>query len=146
MESTHQLETKKLLHGEYEYNGFTSEELRERSVPDYSYNILNKEQKLYTPIVDYSRSSRPRWPNNADFAVCLTHDMDHVSKYSVRHSLRSGFLRARMRWISDSKEGYLSETGLIPSFKSVAGTFIDSIKDATQLEQILSTGMRNGLN
>ena len=44
------------------------------------------------PFVDRHRLSqghrRPNWPNNAPFAVCLTHDVDNVSALDPRMHLR----------------------------------------------------------
>lgn len=133
MENLRDLNLQKLLHGEYEYTDFTSEELRDRRVPDFSYNILNKRQLLYSPVVDRRHLSnggdRPDWPDDADFAVCLTHDMDHVSKHSPKQSFRDGMLRARRRWASEeeSGKGYLDETGKVSAMKSVAGAVIGAV-------------------
>lgn len=130
------LDLEKLLRGEYEYTRFSSETLRECAVPDFSYNILNRYQKLYSPVVDQTHlaadGKKPSWPDNAPFAVCLTHDMDHVSAYSWRQSLRKGLLRARMRFQRrDKPKGNLKETGVTSALKSVAGAVLDSVSAAT---------------
>jgi peptidoglycan/xylan/chitin deacetylase (PgdA/CDA1 family) len=125
------LDPERLLHGEYEYTDFSSRDLRYRRVPDYSYSRLNKAQKLYTPFLDRKHAGAdPEWPGDAEFAVCLTHDMDHVSKYAPRQSFRNGLLRAKTRWRGGSEDGYLSETGALSAAKSVAGAVIDAVSDA----------------
>lgn len=52
----------------------------------------NVESKLYWPFVDMHRLkeglTRPVWPNDASFAVCLTHDVDQVSKWNSTMHLR----------------------------------------------------------
>jgi len=124
-------ELEELLHGRYEYTEFSSRELRERRVPDFSYNRLNKEQELYSPLIDrVDDNFDQEWPDGANFAVCLTHDMDHVSKYSPKQSFRKGLLRAKMRWQYRSKPGYLSEAGPVSAVKSVVGAVLGGASDA----------------
>lgn len=130
------LDAERLLHGGYEYTEFKPEELRERRVPDFPYNVLNRTQQLYTPVVDrcYLEDGieKPGWPGDADFAVCLTHDMDHVSKHSARQSFRNGMMRARTRWRGAPPDGYQDESGRLAAMKSVVGAFLDAGKDATK--------------
>ncbi len=65
----------------------------ERIVPDFAFNLLNPLGLLYRPVVDEAYlengGKKPRWPDGKPFAVCLTHDVDAVSLYSLKQSLRS---------------------------------------------------------
>jgi len=62
-------------------------------VPDFAFNVLNPEGLLYRPVVDEdylaNGGQKPTWPDEKPFAVCLTHDVDVVSLYSLMQSLRS---------------------------------------------------------
>ena len=82
----------KLVQGRYEADRTPSETTYAGRVPDFGFNILNREGLLYEPIVDRayldSGGQKPNWPDDADFAVCLTHDVDKVSVHSVRQELR----------------------------------------------------------
>ena len=86
------LDYEKLLRGVYELESLPKNLTPESPVPDYAYNILNRLGLLYRPVVDehYLRNGgkRPEWPGGKKFAVCLTHDVDEVSLYSFRESLR----------------------------------------------------------
>jgi hypothetical protein len=65
----------------------------DRIVPDFAFNALNPLGLLYRPVVDENYlangGQKPVWPDGKSFAVCLTHDVDAVSLYSLRQSLRS---------------------------------------------------------
>jgi len=56
-------------------------------VPDFAYSPLNIIGKLYYPVVDEywlnKGGFKPIWPNNKPYAVCITHDIDHVSRYNI---------------------------------------------------------------
>ncbi|MFH1878461.1 MAG: polysaccharide deacetylase family protein [Candidatus Omnitrophota bacterium] len=93
MKCPENIDFKKMLKGEYEA-AFMPADLSPLSpVPDFGYNILNRKGLLYSPAADEffleSGGKKPVWPGNKPFAVCLTHDVDAVSCYSVRQSLRS---------------------------------------------------------
>lgn len=66
----------------------------------FAHNWLNQYGLLYEPIVDEYREAsggdRPTWPNGADFAVCLTHDVDLVHPRRPRDVLRAGYRNARI--------------------------------------------------
>lgn len=66
----------------------------ERIVPDFAFNVLNPLGLLYRPVVDEDYLARggakPVWPDGKPFAVCLTHDVDLVSLYSLRQSVSIG--------------------------------------------------------
>lgn len=83
------IDLRKLLRGEYEPQ-HTNIGGR---ISDFGYNILNKKGLLYEPIVDKyhpdMQNWEPEWPDGADFAVCLTHDVDRVSMYSTRQATRT---------------------------------------------------------
>jgi len=83
----------KLLQGHYEAERLPSDFSPERIVPDFAFNILNLLGLLYRPVVDedylQNGGKKPSWPDGKPFAVCLTHDVDAVSLYSFKQSLRS---------------------------------------------------------
>ncbi len=82
-----------LLHGRYEAERLPKDFSSERIVPDFTFNVLNPLGHLYRPVVDeqYLKDGgqKPTWPDGKQFAVCLTHDVDAVSLYSLRQSLRT---------------------------------------------------------
>ncbi|HQB28382.1 MAG TPA: polysaccharide deacetylase family protein [Paludibacter sp.] len=82
-----------LLQGHYEEDRLPKDFSPERIVPDFAFNKLNSLGLLYRPVVDesYLATGRPRliWPEGKSFAVCLTHDVDHVSRYSSRQAART---------------------------------------------------------
>ncbi len=128
---------KKLLYGEYEYNNFSNDYLKKNKVPDFPYNHEYTRGRIYSPYIDkfhlQSDGERPRWPDNSDFAVCLTHDVDHVSAYSSRHSVRRSLLRAYTRATSKStKNRYISELGISSSMKSIVGGILSGTKNLFQ--------------
>ena len=83
----------KLLNGVYEAERLPHDLSMDSPVPDFAYNILNTMGLLYKPIVDETHQSKnkqpPDWPEGRPFAVCLTHDVDDVSYFSLRQSLRA---------------------------------------------------------
>jgi len=85
----------KLLQGRYEAEGLPGDFSPERKMPDFAYNILNRRGLLYRPIADENYlaqgGTKPVWPEGKPFAVCLTHDVDHVTKYSLKQSIRSRY-------------------------------------------------------
>ena len=87
------IEYQRLLQGWYEAQRLPKDFSPERLVPDFAFNVLNPLGLLYRPIVDEhyleNGGKRPSWPNDKPFAVCLTHDVDAVSTYSIKQSLRS---------------------------------------------------------
>ncbi len=82
----------KLLQGRYEAERLPADFSPERNVPDFAFNVLNPPGLLYRPVVDEDYLARggakPVWPDGKPFAVCLTHDVDAVSLYSLRQSAR----------------------------------------------------------
>jgi len=86
------LDLKKLLQGRYEAQYLPRDFNPERVVPDFGFNILNLQGLLYRPVIDEDHldkvGSKPVWPENKPFAVCLTHDVDVVSQYSIRQFAR----------------------------------------------------------
>ena len=86
------LDHQKLLRGEYEAQALPRDFSEHSPVPDFAYNILNRRGLLYRPIVDEDRVDkrikRLKWPGDKPFAVCLTHDVDFVSAYSLAGALR----------------------------------------------------------
>jgi len=83
----------KLLQGRYEAERLPDDFSPERIVPDFAFNVLNPDGLLYRPVVDENHlqngGQKPIWPGGKQFAVCLTHDVDAVSSYSPRQSLRA---------------------------------------------------------
>ncbi len=95
------LDFNKLLKGYYEAERLPEDMSKERVVPDFAFNILNFTGLLYRPVADEQllkkTNKKPSWPDKKPFAVCLTHDVDHVSAYSVNQALRkygNGFFMA----------------------------------------------------
>ncbi len=86
------IDYKKLLKGRYEAERLPKDFSPERLVPDFAFNELNPRGLLYRPVVDedylQNGGQKPTWPEGKPFAVCLTHDVDDVSYFSIRQSLR----------------------------------------------------------
>ena len=82
----------KLLQGCYEADRIPKKFSHKRIVPDFAFNVLNRFGKLYTPVVDEhfldNGGKKPVWLDGKPFAVCLTHDVDNVSLFSVNKILR----------------------------------------------------------
>lgn len=99
-ERTDELDARKLLSGRYEQQLVGDLSLEEQ-VPDIGYNAIYRRSQIHEPIVDErylaNGGRRPSWPNDADFAVCLTHDVDEVSYFSVRQYLRGVARDARLQ-------------------------------------------------
>lgn len=98
-ESRLEIERERLLRGEYELDEVPQAVYDDPQKPVFAYHRLNKIEQLYTPLLDRNRSKddRPCWPNDSPFAVCLTHDVDHVTAYSPRQTVRGLFRMARHR-------------------------------------------------
>lgn len=81
-----------LLRGEAEIDSLPSDISTLLPAPDYAFSALNASGCLYTPVADRARlaSGRtpPKWPNGKKFAVCLSHDVDHISRYALGASWR----------------------------------------------------------
>jgi peptidoglycan/xylan/chitin deacetylase (PgdA/CDA1 family) len=86
------LDLKKLLKGGYEAERLPKDFSSERIVPDFAFSVLNPSGLLYRPVVDenyrQNGGQKPQWPKDKPFAVCLTHDVDDVSYFSLRQNLR----------------------------------------------------------
>jgi hypothetical protein len=82
----------KLLQGYYEAELCPAGFSKDSNVPDFAFNILNMMGLLYRPIVDEAYLSenkqKPLWPEGKPFAVCLSHDVDDVSYFSLTQSIR----------------------------------------------------------
>lgn len=106
------IDFRKLLQGRYEAERLPRDFSPERIVPDFAFNILNSLGLLYRPVVDEDYlakgGSRPVWPEGKSFAVCLTHDVDHVSHYSFRQ-----YARMYARDFTASKSPLRKARGLI---------------------------------
>ena len=87
------LDHQKLLQGRYEAERLPADFSSERIVPDFAFNALNPLGLLYRPVADEdylaNGGQKPVWPDEKPFAVCLTHDVDAVSLYSIKQSLKS---------------------------------------------------------
>ncbi len=117
----------KLLHGNYEAERLPSDFSPERIVPDFAFNVLNPSGLLYRPVVDEdylaNGGQKPVWPDGKPFAVCLTHDVDAVSLYSLRQSLRS------------RKSQLLNGGSAFQKVKSLMGVGIDLASAAIHIQQ-----------
>jgi len=97
-----------LLQGRYEVESLPEKSIpADWIVPDFAYNVLNPLGLLYRPVVDEhfisNGGKKPVWPNGKAFAVCLTHDVDHVSLFSLRQWLRPRIKELRNRKSSSQK-------------------------------------------
>lgn len=117
----------KLLHGSYEAERLPSDFSPERIVPDFAFNVLNPPGLLYRPIVDEdylaNGGKKPTWPDGKPFAVCLTHDVDAVSLYSLKQSLRS------------RKTQLLNGSGVFQKVRSLVGVCIDLARSGIRSKQ-----------
>ncbi len=86
------INSRHLLQGRYEAERLPADFSPEHHVPDYAFNVLNPLGLLYRPVVDEHHlengGEKPTWPDGKPFAVCLTHDVDHVSLSSKHQALR----------------------------------------------------------
>jgi len=100
----HSLVYGNLLQGRYEAERLPKDFSPDRIVPDFAFNVLIPLGLLYRPVVDEdclaNGGKKPIWPNGKRFAVCLTHDVDTVSLYSLKQ-----LLRARRGHISKANDG-----------------------------------------
>lgn len=91
-----------LLSGRYEADLLESGRIDVYSASLSRFNIRSGSDSFCTPCVDRARIkqglSKPVWPNGAPFAVCLTHDVDQVSRYDLRGSWRR--VANRLRFFS----------------------------------------------
>lgn len=100
------IDENKLLTGFYEARHLPQNFSENSTVPGFAYNILNTSGLLYRPVVNENYLSnggkRPTWPNANFFAGCLTHDVDDVSAYSFKQSLRA--LRSPFNGLSSTAQ------------------------------------------
>lgn len=127
---------KRLLRGEPEAERLPEPFTREHPVPRYGYSPVNEWGRLYEPFLDRHHLSSggdlPTWPDEADFAVCLTHDLDTISTQSPRHALRKGWLRAKERWRAQYKSGPgVAAAGTLPAVAGLAGGIARAVCRAT---------------
>lgn len=101
IDSLYGLDEGKLLRGGYEVEDFPEDIYASSNSRLYAYNRLNRYSPLYKPVVDRYRVSAenriPKWPDGKPFAVCLTHDVDHVSARSPKHAFRKLLRTGRFR-------------------------------------------------
>ena len=92
MDQSH-IDYQKLIRGHYEASRLPSDFSPERIVPDFAFNVLNPLSLIYRPVVDEhfleTGGKKTIWPNAKTFAVCLTHDVDAVSRYSSKQIIGS---------------------------------------------------------
>ena len=111
------LDTEMLRGGGYERELLEAGVPAER-VPQFGYNPVNRRANVYRPILDEryldAGGDRPEWPGDSQFAVCLTHDVDHVTRYPGRAALS--------RWLQRAKSalGTGSGTALYRAVEDVA--------------------------
>jgi len=68
--------------------------------PDIEYNLLHRSNQHGEPIFDLQRMERkdairPAWPQSAEFAVNLTHDVDFIGRYHPSIAFRKGVSNLR---------------------------------------------------
>ena len=122
------LNYKKLLQGRYEAEYLPENVSPNQRVPDYAFNVLNPLGLLYRPVVDedylQNGGEKPEWPGGKPFAVCLTHDVDMVSLYSFKQSLRE-----RKSQLLNSDGTFQKIKALMGAGKDLAETGIHSGQD-----------------
>lgn len=124
----------RILRGELEADRLPPEMSRHHPVCGYGYSPVNEWGDLYDPVLDHARLSegepKPEWPDDASFAVCLTHDLDHVAARSPRHAFRKGLLRARERWRARNRDGPgVARAGAIGSLAGLAGGLLRATRN-----------------
>jgi len=86
------IDIQKLIRGIYEAEALPVGYNSESPVPDFETNILNEKKLLGVPVIDQEmirrKQNKPRWPGDKAFAMCLTHDVDKVTAYSLRTGWR----------------------------------------------------------
>lgn len=82
------MDASKLLKGKYEAEYRLDVSEIGGRVPDFGYNAINDQNPLYRPILDERIEKTPDWPDDYEFAVCLTHDVDYVSAADARSAVR----------------------------------------------------------
>lgn len=116
----------KLLQGRYESELLPKDFSPERIVPDFAFNVLNPQGLLYRPVADedylQNGGQKPTWPGKKPFAVCLTHDVDAVSLYSLKQSLRL-------------RKAQLSNGGAFQKVRSLVGLGIDLARSGIRAKQ-----------
>lgn len=87
------IDYQKLLGGYYETQSLPQNFSENSVMQGFAYNILTRVGLLYRPVVDENYLSndgkKPTWPDVNSFAACLTHDVDDVSAYCFKQSLRA---------------------------------------------------------
>lgn len=119
-------------HGEFEAERFPTD-LRERSSPDFGVNPLNKLGLLYRPVLDENLliegANRPNWPDNAKFAVCLTHDLDHIGTTNLRYLMRKHIRLAKYQHRMKDRDSPNSiQAGITQMLRTAIRGTIDSGK------------------
>ncbi len=111
-----------LLKGHYELSVNCAGEDRNLT-QNFAENVLNQFGLLYEPILDNSEGHgqdiKPTWPEDKEFGVCLTHDVDKIHPWSDRELLRAGYREARLK---------LSRSAPISATKSLAGHAVGALK------------------
>lgn len=114
------IDVEKLLKGLYEAELLPNDFSPERIAPDFGFNVLNKFAILYKPLIDeqYLNNGgiKPIWPGRKNFAVCLTHDVDHVSHHSLKQWIRPRIVE-------------LKEKSTTAKIRSLAGTGIELMRN-----------------
>lgn len=125
------IDPERLLRGGYEIDRLSEEPAPERPAPHAETHPLQKSGRLREPVLDQEgRTNDVRWPDDSEFAVCLTHDVDHVSAHSPRQHIRRGLLRAVERLRNDDPEA-VPRSGASEAIKGIAGGTIRSARAAT---------------
>jgi peptidoglycan/xylan/chitin deacetylase (PgdA/CDA1 family) len=134
MKSAGGIDPESLLKGRYEAERIPEDFSPEHPLPGADTHPLSKRGLLDSPFLDTGDgrvSERVNWPDDKQFAVCLTHDIDHISANSPAHELRRGALRARMRAESRKKDRpTLTRSGLFEAGKGAAGGVLRASKAA----------------
>ena len=91
----------RLLQGYYDAESWPEDASRESEVPEADRHMLHQLGLLHSPVLDVDYRAQngqgPVWPDDKKFAVCLTHDVDHVSSRSPRQRFRQTFRTFRLQ-------------------------------------------------
>jgi hypothetical protein len=99
---------------------------------NFAENVFNRFGLLYEPVLDQGDGCeeiiKPSWPDDTEFGVCLTHDVDKIHPWSERELVRTGYRNARIN---------MSQSAPVSAFNSLVG-HLKTALEATQKDRIAS--------
>lgn len=83
---------KTTIHADKLIRGIYEKDIHDKDNANCDKNILYSNNLIHCPIIDQlhleSGGKKPKWPNESNFAVCLSHDVDMINSYSFNQSKR----------------------------------------------------------